>query len=250
MSTYARSAAPRTKSLPLRLTIPIWTGRRRQSLKGGLAKLRRPTPLTGAYVGNARFRAHVNSLGISTIQRPAFAAATQLLPISAEMQEALEINYHSSECLWNPRPFRHRWSLRLRPAARCVLNPGGVARHGRPARSDRGTLSLRSDRIFTPSFQTTVKRFEATSQLCQGATNRLPHRLRPIGSGQRPMPGGTRLDHATLIAYTELAPTVDVAEVDLHSVSLLPNLFRNLFTSPRTNWITCVSTATFLSLLI
>ena len=30
------------------------------------------------------------------------------------------------------------------------------------------------------------------------------------------MPGGTGLDQATLIVYTELA-TVDVAEVDLHS---------------------------------
>jgi hypothetical protein len=39
------------------------------------------------------------------------------------------------------------------------------------------------------------------------------------------MPGGTGLDQATLIVYTELA-TVDVAEVDLHSGNFAAKLLQ------------------------
>jgi len=121
----------------------------------------------------------------------------------------------SAECSGNSPFCRHRKSLRLRPAARYAVKAGGSARR-RPATSDRGALSPRGDCIFAPTFETAVKRFQAASQLCQGAANRLPHRLRPIGGGQRPMPRGTDLDQATFIIDPELV-TVDVAEVDLHS---------------------------------
>lgn len=49
------------------------------------------------------------------------------------------------------------------PSSCCALRgePRGVARQWRTATSDRGTLSLRSDRIFAPFFQTAVKGFEA-----------------------------------------------------------------------------------------
>jgi hypothetical protein len=76
-------------------------------------------PLTSAYVGNARFRAHVNSLGISVIQGPTFVPITQIISISAETQEALEIDLSLSRALGEPSFFPPR--MVASPSSCCVL---------------------------------------------------------------------------------------------------------------------------------
>jgi hypothetical protein len=76
-------------------------------------------PMTSAYVGNACFRAHVNSLGISVIQGTTFVPVTQLISISGETQEALEIDLSLSRALGEPSFFPPR--MVASPSSCCLL---------------------------------------------------------------------------------------------------------------------------------